>query len=176
MNQTDPFITYLEENREDRAMLAALRRGLGQPAGAVPEVSRYVQRRLAQDAPRYLEEAYYLIAPLFGLHSLAGGQGDMGNHFAALCEPGEDPPSNVERRFVGLLAAHSDDLPDYLRQAVSLLKAKDIPVNWQRLLADVLAWGHHDDTWRINVHKRWSRNFWRKRTTSSDAAQTEPAA
>jgi CRISPR system Cascade subunit CasB len=176
MSYTDPFITYLEENREDRAMLAALRRGLGQPAGAAPEVSRYVQRRLAQDAPRYLEEAYYLIAPLFGLHSSAGGQGDMGNHFAALCEPGEDPPSNVERRFVGLLAAHSDDLPDALRQAISLLKAKDIPVNWGSLLDDILDWSHPDDTRRTNVHKRWSRNFWRKQTKSSDAAQTEPAA
>jgi len=174
MSYTDPLIEYLEENREDRAMLAALRRGLGQPAGAVPEVSRYVQRRLAQDAPAYLENAYYLIAPLFGAHPLPGGYGNMGDHFVKLCEPGQDPPSNVERRFVALLAAHADDLPDALRHAVSLLKAKDIPVNWQRLLEDVLAWS--DDDRRIKTHKFWSRQFWRKRTISNDAAQTEPAA
>lgn len=33
-----PYIIYLESLREDRAALAALRRGLGQPPGTVPDM------------------------------------------------------------------------------------------------------------------------------------------
>ena len=69
----DAYITYLErlhdDERNGRAALAALRRGLGQPPGAAPEASRYVQPALAADAPAYLEDAYYLVGSLFALQS-----------------------------------------------------------------------------------------------------------
>jgi CRISPR system Cascade subunit CasB len=175
-SKPNPFIQYLEEHRDDRAMLAALRRGVGKPPGAVPEVSKYVQRRLAEDAPAYLEEAYYLIAPLFALHPAPGGVGDMGAHFAALYEPDEEPPPSVERRFMLLLSAHPDDLADYLRQAVRLLKSKDkeVPVNWQQLLRDVLAWKSPDERRRVQVQRRWARKFWRSRGKSGPTIQTKP--
>ena len=73
-----------------------------------------------------------------------------------------------------LLSAHPDDLGDYLRQAVSLLKSKDVPVNWQRLLKDVLAWKRRDERPRLKVQKRWARNFWRSRDKTSSTAQTQP--
>lgn len=157
MTEPNAFILYLEENRDDRAMMAALRRGLGREPGTVPEVSRIVQRRLASNAPSFLEDAYHLIAPLFALHSAEGGRGNMGDHFRAMCEPGQDPPPNVERRFMGLLARDSTDLADALRQAVSLLKSKGVPVDWDQLLRDVLAWSHPDRY----VQKYWARAFWR---------------
>jgi CRISPR system Cascade subunit CasB len=169
----DPFIQYLEDHREDRAMLAALRRGLGQPPGAVPEVSKYVQHWLGDDALAYLEEAYYLIAPLFALHPKKGGQGNMGGHFAALREPGREPPPSVERRFMLLLAAHPDDLADYLRQAVSLLKSKDVAIDWQRLFKDVMTWKSRDERRRIEVQKRWARRFWRSPDKVKPIAQPE---
>jgi CRISPR system Cascade subunit CasB len=168
----DPFIQYLEEHREDRALLAALRRGAGQPPGASPEVSKYVQSWLSQDSPTYLEEAYYLIAPLFALHPKEGGQGNMGDHFAALREPGEGPPPSIERRFMLLLSAHPDDLGDYLRQAVGLLKSKDVAVDWQQLLRDVLAWKSRDERPR-RVQKEWARKFWRSPKKDSSTVQSE---
>src|SRR5512135_222626 len=119
MTETDPFLRYLAENRDDRAKMASLRRGLGQPIGIVPEVSRVVQPWLAHDAPPWREAAYYLIAPLFALHSAESGTGNMGNHFRDLCEPGAEPPPNVERRFMALLVSDPDDLDEVLRQAVT---------------------------------------------------------
>ncbi len=161
MTESDPFIRYLEDRREDRAMMASLRRGLGRPAGVVPEVSRVVQVWLSSDAPVWRENACYLIAPLFALHSQEGGIGNMGNHFRDLYDPGTEPPPNVERRFIALLASDPDDLDEVLRQALTLLKSKSIPVNWHELLRDIQAWKHPHEEQRARVQKKWSRAFWR---------------
>lgn len=155
----DPFIDFLVNNREDRAMMASLRRGLAQPKSA--EVSRVVQCWLSEDSPRWLEDAYYSIAPLFGLHhDDVANKGNMGSHFRDLCADPNDPPRNVERRFMQLLASDTNDLDDLLRQAVSLLKSKDVAVNWQRLLNDVGWWKQSADS-RDKVRLEWSRKFWR---------------
>ena len=79
----------------------------------------------------------------------------MGAHFAHTRSPDSDNTA-IERRFVALLAAHPDDLDFYLRQAVSFLRSKEVPVNWQQLLSDVLAWSHPERY----VQKAWARAFW----------------
>jgi CRISPR system Cascade subunit CasB len=155
----DRFIEFLVNNREDRALMAALRRGLAQPRCA--EVSRIVQCWLSEDSPPWLEEAYYSVAPLFGLHhDKFANKGNMGNHFRDLCDDPNEPPSNVERRFMQLLASDANGLDDALRPAVSLLKSKEVPVNWQQLLDDVVAWKYNDDS-RDRARLHWSRAFWR---------------
>lgn len=167
MSQTernDRFVEHLIRNRDDRALMASLRRGLAQPNSA--EVSRIVQPWLAEDSARWLEDAYYTIAPLFALHhDDIADDGNMGSHFRALAESlrpaySDELPRSVERRFMQLLACGSNDLNDLLRQAISLLRSKDIAVNWQQLLKDVLAWKHSDDR-RDIVRREWSRKFWR---------------
>lgn len=172
MTQTHPFITYLESLREDRAALAALRRGLGQPPGTVPDMYRYVVPWLPADAPSWREDATYTVAALFAYHPAAGGSGNMGDHFARARDPQGDHTA-IERRFTALLAAHPDDLPFYLRQAVSFLRSKEVPVNWHRLLSDLLAWGHPER--RPQVQKRWASAFWGRPAQESIEAQTEEA-
>jgi CRISPR system Cascade subunit CasB len=164
------FIEYLEGLRDDRAALAALRRGLGQPPGTVPDMYRYVVPWLPADAPPWREEATYLVAALFAYHPAAGGTGNMGNHFARARDPQSDNTA-IERRFTALLAAHPDDLGFYLRQAVSFLRSKEVPVDWHRLLSDVLVWGHPDRY----VQKRWARAFWGRPTHETIESQTEEA-
>jgi len=155
MVQCQAFISYLEEHRDDRAMLAALRRSLGQPIGTVPDAYRYVVPWLPDDAPPWHEAAYYLVAALFAYHPAAGGEGNMGHHFARARVPGWDNTA-IERRFTALLAAHPDDLDFYLRQAVGFLRSREVPVNWCQLLADVLDWGHP----ARYVQRQWARAFW----------------
>jgi len=155
MTQTQPFVTYLESLCNDRGALAALRRGLGQPPGTVASMYPYVAHWLSEDTPTWQEAAYYLIASLFAYHPAEGGVGNMGRHFARTRDPQGDNTA-IERRFTALLAAHPDDLDFYLRQAVSFLKSKQVPVNWHQLLSDVLAWGHPDRY----VQKQWARAFW----------------
>jgi CRISPR system Cascade subunit CasB len=64
----------------------------------------------------------------------------------------------LERRFTVLLSAHVDDLPFYLRQAISFLKSKEVAVNWNQLLSDLLNWDHPDHF----VQKAWARSFWER--------------
>ncbi len=155
--KTHPFVEYLESlrDRQDRGALAALRRGLGQPPGTVTSMYRYVVPWLSAQASRQTEAAYYLVAALFAYHPDPGGSGNLGAAFRRTLDPQGDNTA-IERRFTALLAAHPDDLPSYLRQAVGFLKSKEKPIDWQQLLADLLAWGHPDGY----VQRNWARAFW----------------
>lgn len=155
MTEPNPFITFLEGLREDRGALAALRRGMGQPPGTVPAMYPYVVRFLPEQARPWQEKVYYLIAGLFAYHPQEGGAGNMGDHFARARLPGGDDTA-IERRFTALLAAHPDDLDGYLRQAISFLRSKEVPVNWHQLFADVQGWGWESRS----VQKRWAASFW----------------
>ena len=161
--QTQPFVVYLETLGEDRGALAALRRGLGQAPGTVPGMYRYVVPWLGNRPGRAREEAYYTIAALFAYHPSPRGVGNMGDHYRRARTP-EDDNTALERRFTALLAAHPDDLPGHLRQAVSFLRSKEVPVNWHQLLADTMAWGHPDRY----VQRRWAAAFWAPPIDSQD--------
>jgi len=165
------FIEYLEslrDLRDDRAALAALRRGLGQPPGTVAGMYPYVVPWLPGDVSRQREAAYYLIAALFAFHPAAGETGNMGHHFARTRTPQGDDTA-IERRFTALLAAHSDDLDFYLRQAVSFLKSKEVPINWHQLLSDILAWGHPDHY----VQRQWANAFWGRAPQDTQTTKEE---
>jgi CRISPR system Cascade subunit CasB len=156
MEKTEhPFVQYLESLRDDRGALAALRRGLGQPPGTVADMYRYVVPWLPSEASHQQEVAHYLLAALFGSHPAEGGTGNMGNHFARTLDPKGDNTA-IERRFTALLAAHPDDLDTYLRQAVSFLRSKDVPINWHRLFYDLQRWGYQNRP----VQREWAGAFW----------------
>ena len=153
----DRFIAHLEalRDRGDRAALAELRRGLGEPPGTVAPMYRHVVPWLPEN--RFLEDAAYTVASLFGFHSASGGTKSVGGALANIrSTDGTSRPESVERRFTTLLNAHEDDLPVHLRQSISLLKAHEIPIDWRRLIRDVQGWGHPDRY----VQRRWARDFW----------------
>jgi len=158
--EVKPFIAYLQSlaEKQERGALAALRRGLGQPPGTVAETFRYVEPWLGEKRSPAREAAFYLVASLFALHPKTTHQGNMGAHLAQTrSEGGEDA---LERRFTALLAAHPDDLPFYLRQAVSFLKSKEVPVNWNELLWDLQNWDEKRDDPRRSIQKKWASAFW----------------
>ena len=156
-----PFIQFLHQlaKTEDRAALAHLRRGLGKKPGAAPEMFPYVVPWLPTDVHPQEEAVYYTIAALFARHPSSTPTGNMGDHMAAARENGREDA--VERRFVTLLAAHPEDFSDFLRQTVSFLASKEIPVNWNQLFRDMRYWSHPD--YGENVRKRWATAFWRFR-------------
>jgi len=173
MSYEHGFVTYLESLNEDRAALAALRRGLGQPPGTVPDTFRYVVPRLPQNAypGSWTEKTYYLIASLYALHPESTAEGNLGDHFAATLDPNPDHNDAVERRFTALLTAHPEDLHIYLRQGISFLKSKEKPVNWHQLMWDVQQLGYPDKATR--VQKRWANAFWRYKAPESDQSKTD---
>ncbi len=161
--QPHPFVTYLESLAGNRGALAALRRSLGQPPGAVAEVFPYLIPFIPENTSAHHEAAYYTIASLYAFHPASMSSGNMGGHMAAAVHS-ESSQAAVERRFTALLACHPDDLPHALRQAISFLKSLDQPVNWHQLMRDYLAWGHPDRY----VQKNWASMFWRPRIQPSE--------
>jgi CRISPR system Cascade subunit CasB len=168
-------LVSLHEN-ENRAALAVLRRGLGKPLGSSAEVWRYVAT-WTRNLPNWRADCYYLVASLFALHPDSvwpeselhrrRRPPNLGDSFKRLedqqhrgqpatADKGQDHASPMERRFVALLNCHWDDLDKHLRQAVSLLKSKEVPVNWAQLLRDIQGWDHDDHP----VQRRWARAFW----------------
>jgi CRISPR system Cascade subunit CasB len=159
-DKVERFVDYLEklEARGDRAAMAALRRSLGKPIGLAGEAHRHV---LWINPAEWEEPIYYLIAGLFALHPSNWKRAEedrrttnLGDSFARL--KAEVDSSSIERRFVAILDSHEDDLAEHLRHAVSLLKSRDIPVDWKQLLRDIRGWRYESR----NVQRQWARAFW----------------
>lgn len=156
---------------EDRGALAALRRSLQDPNGMSAAACPYVVPFLPTREDIERDRAFFLVGALFALHPDAGGDGvSLGHAFRAIndAQEGFGKPDNesLRGRFVALLDAEHEDLPDHLRHAVSLARAKGQPLDWLRLLHDVLGWGHPSR----HVQHRLARDFWKN---SNDTIQPE---
>lgn len=167
------FISRLEKyiKDDDRAALAHLRRGLGKEAGTAMEMFPYVAR-FTQNLYRNEENAYFLTASLVGLYPTISWKSDekwqvnLGKSLWILEEKLREgkprPPkdekksSGVEKRFVALLNADEEDLPNHLRQIVSLLKSKEVQINWHELLRGIKQWNRSDR----KIQREWANGFW----------------
>jgi CRISPR system Cascade subunit CasB len=149
------FIAYLRglADREDRAALAALRRSLQHEQGMDTAAFPYVVPFLDEQAS-FRDRAYFLVAALFASHPDPGGV-SLGVAFRRL-NPDDPNNESVRRRFVALLDAPLEDVGDHLRQAVSLCRSKGVPLDWERLLRDLLAFSHPDRY----VQRRLAREYW----------------
>ena len=158
-----PFISYLQKHAEDRAMMAALRRGLGAEPGD-PETVGMFQYVVPWINEWYEEADMYMIAALFALHPASVSIGNVGDHLRRLATD-EGSAEATERRFVQLLRTRRDTLEPRLRQQISILKSKDTPVNWHQLMADLRNWDHPDRF----VQRHWAGAFWRAGQSESQS-------
>lgn len=149
-----PIIKFLEENKEDRAVMAHLRRGLGKPPGTVVEMFPYVSRYFEGKGPA--DDAKFIISSLFAWHQQSTDKGNMGDHFRKISNAFGQENESAERRFRALLNAHFDSLHYHLRQAVGLAKSKDVPINWSQLYRDIINWSRPERF----VQKNWAKAFW----------------
>ncbi len=154
------FISYLESRKDDRAMLAALRRGLGAEPGD-PETAAMLPYVVPWINEWYEEADIYMVASLFALHPASRSTENLGHHVRALDPTLENDAT--ERRFVQLLRMRRETLEPRLRQQISILKSKDIPVNWHQLFADLRNWDHP----KHFVQRNWARSFWRAAKSES---------
>lgn len=149
----------------DRATLAELRRCLGRDLGR----ALYRAGTLFARVPDYALDDALLVAALFAAHQGTRTGQSLGAAFRELCQRGGS--GSAEKRFVALLDSKREDLPDRLRQAVSLLKSKDVGLDWHRLLSDLARW-NHPARW---VQRTWARDFWQDqagRPSTSEASIT----
>lgn len=172
------FVGHLAQlvKDKDRATLAQLRRGLAKDFGQESRRDGWVLSQLRRMGRANFTDEWEVnrccqIASLFAEHPVACHYGTLGTSFREMAnQPGANEES-IERRFHALLDSDYEDLPDRLRHAVSLLKAKNVAVNWAQLLTDLGKWTLE---WRP-VHKDWSRDFWAPRKTKTDGAAGESA-
>ena len=177
------LIPLIEKDNPDRAVLADLRRGLGEFPKIHPFMYRHIQFYLPSYAQHgWHQKAHYLTAALFALHPYAMSDQEkdekdqpkpwknLGHHFSQIVRKEAQENRNVEtieRRFTYLLAAHPNDLHFHLRQAISFLSSKDseFKINWYRLLSDIQDWNDLDR--RAKVQENWAKQFWRNQPTDN---------
>jgi CRISPR system Cascade subunit CasB len=150
---------YSLSEREDRGALAALRRSLQDPSGMAPSACPYV-------VP-FLPKEPFLVAALFAIDGRHAGGVSIGDAYrriqAASGGDGRDSPS-IRTRFVALLDAHPEDVGEHLRHAASLARAKDVALDWEQLLRDLLRL-RHPDRW---IQRAWAQDFWGRTSTLED--------
>lgn len=159
------------EGKEDRATLAALRRGLMIEDEQLYELYGHVPVRFLAGLNEYESRTYLMVAALFASHRLsmpdpAEGQnwpnfGDALRTLAAKkatpdTPPEEMLPESLKRRVEALLAAPRDELFGHLRQLIRMLESEGVAVPWASLLAHLLGWGHPSRY----VQWAWSRSFY----------------
>ncbi len=177
------FVNALTKLATDgnRAILAQLRRGRGKTFGHDARRDSWVLSELRRvgflrqdreiDEDRGLE-ACCLIASLFAEHPKNMQKATLASSFRQMADlPGASEEA-VERRFHPLLDSDSEDLPDRLRHAISVLKSKDISINWAQLLADVLNWNWPSRS----VQKAWARDFWAAQRSEEKTSATSLTA
>lgn len=161
------FVGYLlslaKEGQEDRGALADLRSGLGKEPGDMARVHKHVVPYLPEH--RYHDRWYYVLATLFGSYPKHRPGYSLGKAFKPLRQKSD----SMEARFVALLNAHPDDLDDHLRHAVSLLKSNEQPLDWFKLLCDLIQWDHPEG----HVQLRWARDFYSGGGQPSGATQDQ---
>jgi CRISPR system Cascade subunit CasB len=138
----------------NNAALAAFRRGLGKPPGAVPELLRWLSPWTATLGLRDAEVCL-LVASLFALYPGEGTGGNIGWTCAAL-RTGLAGNAGLEDRFVALLHCRRDDLPWHLRRLVALARENAVAVDWAQLMADIRHWDHPERF----VQLAWAHTFW----------------
>jgi CRISPR system Cascade subunit CasB len=111
------------------------------------------------------QEDFFLVATLFALGThrtdrpVANPPRNLGASLQRERDArGADKAGSLDKRFNALLDADREQLPFRLRQIVSLLASRKIPIDWAQLLRD-LGWWSHPDRF---IQRRWAEAYYRR--------------
>jgi CRISPR system Cascade subunit CasB len=143
--------------------LAALRRGIGRPAGSVPQMWRYYTTLNERGDPSWALDAEHAALTLFAVHQQSQpkpahrkGVG-FGAAVRALRASGKFSEDAVDRRFAA--AATATTLPEvaaHLRGLVTQLRGVS-SVDYTALFHDLRGW--RDQVSRAEVRRRWGSQY-----------------
>lgn len=163
--------TLIEEladrSREESKVRAVLKRSLAFEPGVYPPAFPYVEHRLKGDDGEWKRKVYYLVAGLWAMHWRDRGGGieqSLANACRILYWTNDQSPS-IERRFIALIDADSEQLPHRLRQMVALLKEYEIDFN--NLSNDLLSWNDPNKFIKI----RWAKEFYNQPAEKSEETE-----
>ncbi len=153
------FVAWLRrlDREDDRAALAKLRRSL---VNFGDDFSAYavLGGALPAGLPEWKLEDYVLVAGLSAMHrDWADDDRSLGNSLRrlrhALSDAGE---GSLDLLFTALLNAEREELPVRLRHVITRLAAKEIAIDYARLLEDLGGWQHP----RRFVQRKWAHDYW----------------
>jgi CRISPR type I-E-associated protein CasB/Cse2 len=127
---------------------ARFKRNAGRSLAESHNVLGLFFRLMPPNVPKHQEATYFLVATLFPLAD-SGGEGNLGQSLHQARDT--KYAQGLDRRIEILLDANREQLPFRLRQAIRFLYSRRVPVNWPRLLQDLLAW---------NSPRRWVQENW----------------
>lgn len=149
--------------RLDAGGRARLKRNAGNSLNEARNVYDVFFAALPHDVDQRNHGDYFLIATLFALGThradppVANPPRNLGASLAwERRNRGIERAGSLDRRFNALLDADREQLPFRLRQIVSLLASRGIPIDWARLLRDVRDWTHRDRY----VQRTWAQDYY----------------
>ncbi len=163
------FVTWLEAHKDDRSVLAHLRRGLS-PATehyAWPHIAAFCE--LDRPSQRVI---YTTVAGCFAFHPQNVTEGNLGTMMKKIAfaqHRAEDALNRFESRFARVLACQSvAELCQQIRLIVRLARSHDVGVNYLMLLRDLLRW----DRSPLEIRVAWALEYYGSRQKSDKLEQT----
>lgn len=161
---------HLAESSAARAALARLRRGVGRPVGALPELLPYVLNPSApptrQADPTADEIAAYTALTLYAVHQQSQASPmhvpsvAFGQALSRLRGSGADENPGVVRRFQAMTTASSfDEVVHHARGLVTLLRTAGLGFDYGRFARDLV--DLQNPRRADGVRLTWGRDFYR---------------
>jgi len=153
--QIAKFVAALEQL--DAAGRARLKRNAGRTLGEARDIHRVFFQALPYEVPEYVYEDYFLVATLFPLAPHQENAGSFGTAMRQVrhIRNGAERANSLDRRFQTLIDSEREQLPFRLRQAVRLIAADRLPIDWIALLRDLLGWELDGKP----VQLRWAKDY-----------------
>ncbi len=148
------FVADLQARREDRGLMANLRRGLSETTAnrTWPYIARWCN--LENDRQRTI---FQTVAGSFAFNPNATSEGNMGTTMRQLATSdgrGADGLKTFETRFRRFLSCDSVfDVCDRLPTVIRTTQAKGVAINHEELFKDL----HY---WSDPVKIRWANRYW----------------
>jgi CRISPR type I-E-associated protein CasB/Cse2 len=159
------------ERDQNREALAHLRGYVRGTTGDHLRAAKYVAPFLGEKSfPS--DRWFYTVGGLFAYHPMHAQNERRGPTLGAALGRLRGESGSMDQRFLTLVGTSADALAKPLFQAISLLKANSIGLNYSRLLKDLSYWGHDDN----DVQKTWARDYFRSEKsekTNSDTSESE---
>ena len=172
-----------EMSAATRGILAALRRGIGKAPGELPELwgmlfDRINDDLVGKDGPSNAEWAVYTALTLYALHQQSNTKPmhkegvSIGTAAAGLVEQEEDTPRILKRLHLIATAVSPEDLAYHLRGVVTLLRTKEIALDYARLAKELFLF--HTEEYGNSIRLAWGRDFYREKYHDTEKEDDTP--
>ncbi|MFE9328935.1 type I-E CRISPR-associated protein Cse2/CasB [Nocardia sp. NPDC052278] len=179
---------YLQRSSTARAELAKLRRGLGKPAGSVPEIwdltiaavpaSLCGQDRFDDGEPSVAEAAAHSVLTLFAAHQQSMlvrahvPEVSFGRAVGILAQSEGRSAEAVTRRFMAVSTAQSiEEVLVHIRGLVTQLRSEKKGFDYARLADDLTGLLTPGRAQRVRL--AWGRDFYRTTTAAEPDSESE---